>query len=954
MSGPASFQGTALFASQDQQLLATIARDPRQGVVLARRQVAFTDGTPSLDHAVAAATLGYALLYAEQFAEAADWFARAAAQLPIDDSALLGADLQRARLFLALLQGEATDISAWIALAASYDAADAPLAAARTRLGQMVRLNLQGLGAEALALADQIRPVFADHGTPDDGAWLERLTAVAYTNAGAFAESAAALDAAEASFVVLQYPAEIAKTWLERARLYEFQGRLRDALAVLEQVYTIVQEHNLALRIAFCAKHIGWLAALCGEYDRSLLFSLRAADQFAQLRRFADLADCDLNLGNIAYFAGLPELALAAYQRAEQIYTQHHLHRMQLICRRNRALVLRFTGNSSAALALLDKLEVEATQLSEQIELAEISFTRGLVYSDMAQSELAQVAFAQAETHFQALQNAASVGRTLLERGWLWLRQGDAQQAQPLLQQAAEMLHEQPIHRWRALYGLGHCAEVFGAEQVALNHYRAGCLLVGRLRQRLANEHASSGLFLQARALVEDALSLAARRDDGEAVLYLAELQRALTLIASSRTDTLQELQQDLAATAGAELHQFAQPAGAVTLQESLEARLRRRDVRLIDDESMLTPINIEALRDDLRRAFPGGWTLLVYMPCREQFVLAMLSEASIELMDIPFDAELRELLEQATTARYRPLTYAVMQQSPAAPLWPVLTNLSERLIPPSVRARLHPEQRLLIVAGGDVHQVPWASLRLDGRWLIEQCTPQILPGLAIWQHLLRRTAVGDATLLFGVSSFATGADTLDGVRATLDVAARWSEGSITRREDAAATVQFLRESGANGALRSYRLLQFATHGQLVGGSGVLAHLKLADDDLYYDAITRLNLGGALVVLSACESAASEVLPGDEIVGLSQAFIAAGARDVIASGWQLYDRTTPLLFELFYHELAAGYDPPTALARMQRLWLVQGTGDAQLDTVAKTPLIWGGLCAIGAGTLVQV
>lgn len=953
MSGPASLEGTAPLSASDQQIITTIARDPRQGVVLARRRYAASDRGHSLDLAIAAVLLGYALLYAEQFREAADWFAVAAAHLP-DDTSLLRADIQRARLFLALLKGEATEIIAWASLADSYDACGALLAAARTRLGQMIRLNLQGLVGEALALSAQIQFVFAEHGTAADRAWLARVTAVAHINAGAFVEAEAALDVAESGFTLLAYPAELAKTWLERARLYEFQGRLRDALSTLEQAYTVVREHDLPLRVAFCAKYLGWLAALLGEYDRSLLFSLRAIDQFAQLRRFADLADCDLNLGNIAYFAGLSELALAAYQRAEHIYAQHHLQRMQLLCRRNRALVLRFTGQVHAALALLDLLQVEATRLGEQIELAEISFIRGLVYTDLDQIDQADVAFAQAETHFQALGNQASAGRVFLEQGRLSLRQDNVRKARLLFQQAVDMLQEQPIHRWRALYGLGRCAEGFGDVQAALEQYREACLLVGRLRQRLANEHASSGLFLQAQELVEDSIGLAVRCNDGESVLYFAELQRTLTLIAATRADIVHELQQELVDVVMPDRDQFIQPDGATPLQQQLEARLRRRDVRLVDDEMVLVPINIQTLRADLRQTFPEGWTLLVYVPCREQIVLAMLTDTTIEILQLPYAAGLHELLEQATTPQYRPRTYAVIQPTPSVPPWPVLTSLGERLVPPTIQSRLHPDHRLLIVAGGELHNVPWAALRPSSRWLVEQCTPQLIPGLAIWQQLLRRKPMGDATLLIGVSQFATRAPALNGVRATLDVAARWSSGVVIRREDAAATVQFLRESVVNGSLHQYRVIQFATHGQLIGGNGVLAHLKLADDDLYYDTIARLSISGALVILSACEGAASEVLPGDELLGLSQAFITAGARDIIASGWQLYDRTTALLFDLFYHELAAGYDPPTALARMQRIWLTQGTGDLQLDAVAKTPFVWGGLCALGAGTRVRV
>lgn len=84
--------------------------------------------------------------------------------------------------------------------------------------------------------------------------------------------------------------------------------------------------------------------------------------------------------------------------------------------------------------------------------------------------------------------------------------------------------------------------------------------------------------------------------------------------------------------------------------------------------------------------------------------------------------------------------------------------------------------------------------------------------------------------------------------------------------------------------MRRYGLIHVATHGQLVTTSGLFAHLKLADDDLRYDDIVHIGLAGALVVLAACEGAAAEVLPGEEVLSLSRAFLAAGARGDQESG----------------------------------------------------------------------
>jgi CHAT domain-containing protein len=282
-----------------------------------------------------------------------------------------------------------------------------------------------------------------------------------------------------------------------------------------------------------------------------------------------------------------------------------------------------------------------------------------------------------------------------------------------------------------------------------------------------------------------------------------------------------------------------------------------------------------------------------------------------------------------------------------------VLKELGDRLIPARLRRRLRPEQRLLIVSSGSLHGLPWAALQVEERWLVEQVTPQLLPGLLAWQKLIRRSVQGNDALLVGVSAFGARAPALAGVQATLARIEGLWPGRVTRLEEAAASVSALFERAAQGGLRRYGLIQFATHGQLVANNGLFAHLKLADDDLLYDDILRLQLAGALVVLGACEGATSEVLPGEEILSLSRAFLSAGARDVIASEWQLYDKTAPFLFELLYRGLVAGLDAPTALAHTQRAWLRRETGDSELDLIARMPLVWASLCALGAGSSAQ-
>jgi CHAT domain-containing protein len=81
--------------------------------------------------------------------------------------------------------------------------------------------------------------------------------------------------------------------------------------------------------------------------------------------------------------------------------------------------------------------------------------------------------------------------------------------------------------------------------------------------------------------------------------------------------------------------------------------------------------------------------------------------------------------------------------------------------------------------------------------------------------------------------------------------------------------------------------------------------------------VIRLDLAGALVTLSACESGRNEVYAGDELIGLTRAFLGAGATTLVAGLWLVQDETTAELMENWYKLLSEGVGRATALRNAQ-------------------------------------
>jgi CHAT domain-containing protein len=82
--------------------------------------------------------------------------------------------------------------------------------------------------------------------------------------------------------------------------------------------------------------------------------------------------------------------------------------------------------------------------------------------------------------------------------------------------------------------------------------------------------------------------------------------------------------------------------------------------------------------------------------------------------------------------------------------------------------------------------------------------------------------------------------------------------------------------------------------------------------------ITRFKIHVGIVVLSGCSSGSADVLPGSGLMGLTRAWLAAGARAVVASHWPTPDDTGPL-FVCFYKHLREKPDagPAAALQEAQ-------------------------------------
>jgi CHAT domain-containing protein len=153
--------------------------------------------------------------------------------------------------------------------------------------------------------------------------------------------------------------------------------------------------------------------------------------------------------------------------------------------------------------------------------------------------------------------------------------------------------------------------------------------------------------------------------------------------------------------------------------------------------------------------------------------------------------------------------------------------------------------------------------------------------------------------------------------------------------------------------ISKYRILHIATHGLLNAErpqfTGVVLSLvgnKNEDGFLRTDEVFNLRLGSPLVMLSACETGLGKEKRGEGVMGLTRAFMYAGAPTVGVSLWSVADKSTAELMSSFYQRLLASSpaaSKPVAASAAMR--------DAQLAMIAgkkySAPFYWAPFVLVG-------
>jgi CHAT domain-containing protein len=363
--------------------------------------------------------------------------------------------------------------------------------------------------------------------------------------------------------------------------------------------------------------------------------------------------------------------------------------------------------------------------------------------------------------------------------------------------------------------------------------------------------------------------------------------------------------------------------------------RLERRNARYL---ALQSPVRHSLA--EIQRGLAGDTLALVYAAAHDDLLLFALSRHGVAHYRLGSLKEM-EAARQAWRASIERFLWLQAQMGSAyverhrqsllaAALEPAQVLYRTLLAP--ARAHLERYPRLVIVPDAGLHYLPFQALHDGTRYLAESHVVSYTPSLTALDFCRQLRPGSQGRML--VMAYSVGGRLPAVVAEARAIAPLFPEATLCCEEEARRPV-LVEGSG------EYEVVHLATHSRFRADSPLFSSLELADEPLWVYDVYNLRLRASLVTLSACDTGQGR-LRGQELLGLTRGFLAAGAASVLVSLWAVDDRSTAALMRAFYGRLQSGLNRAGALQAAQESML-------RSDTLAwRHPAHWAAFCLVGA------
>jgi len=782
--------------------------------------------------------------------------------------------------------------------------------------------------------------------------------------------------------------------------IYKSQGQYAQALDFYQQALTIEREVGDQAGEGVTLNNLGTVYHTQGQYIQALEYYQQALAIEREVGDRKNEGATLTNIGEVHNSQGQYAQALDFYQQALAIRREVGDRLGEDATLNNLATVYANLGQYSQALDFYQQALAIQREIGDRLGEGATLNNIGPIYSDQGQYDQALDYYQQALAIRREVGDREGEGKTLNGLGIIYYNQGQYAQALDYYQQALDIAREvgDQVNEGVALNNLGLLYSNQGQYKQALDNYQKALALRREVGDRegegitlknLGSLYGNQGQYAQALDYLQQAIAIfeelraiagndatrtsfiaqyadlyqkaafvAHQQQQDEQAFAFSEQGRARSFLDALMTGTVELSDQPAADLIAREQETYA---GWLAAQDALSKAKAQNppDSSLISD-----------LENQLTNAKQAHNEALQAIESRDDELAALVSGRSTVLsLD-----EIQNLLDDQTTL----VSYFVIDNDPGALAFIITrdsltvvelpdakpSNLKiavEELLPSLQDTHPQPLQdlytwliapiknqlktpRVGIIPHLALHYIPFAAVTDGQNYLGEQYQLFELPSAGslryIQQHAAQATNSG-AVIFGNPATKETGLPILPYAAAEAEAVAQTLEANDYT--GANATELQLRESVSGKAV-----LHLAVHGSYNQYNPLYSTLYLASDSngefdgrLEVHEIFGLNLKGSqLVVLSACETQLGQLSTGDEVVGMTRAFMFAGAPSVLASLWRVDDEATQPLMTAFYkHWREDGMNKAQALQAAQ--------ADVRANPKWESPYYWAAFVLSG-------
>lgn len=749
------------------------------------------------------------------------------------------------------------------------------------------------------------------------------------------------------------------------ALCYVGLGRAQEAIQTLDRALSIAKEAGLKKEEADCQKAKGSALVQLGKYTEALDWYRQALQTYQQVGLKAEpgfkqqLIEALGDLGNLEVRLGDVASAEKDFRRAVEIaeaikhprgITVNLIALGDLEWRRKRL---------PEAVALYGQALARANEAADRASTAGALIQLALTHRDLKQLDEAAQEAKQAREIARSTQARPLEVQALYAQGEIERARNRNEEALTYYSSGADLVREtgDPELTWRLDFGRGQSLEVLKRNQEALAAYENSVKTIELVRSGLREERFRAG-YLEDKYQVYVALvELLLKLGHADEAFVFAEKLRArsyLDMLNRGQPPIRNPTQRQTESALQNRIRELQRKLEEENAKPSPDQK--RQALELFSKELGDAEHDYENFLDDLRRTDPAyaavralsvpsgkqvgqrltaNTALIEYVMGEQNLVIFVLTSEGLRAKTVPVRASdlearvdtLRDLMLHKNTNEW---------MLPAAALYRTL------IAPIEEAGWLQGIKQLYIIPHSTLHYVPFAML-LKGdnsanHFLVDDYVLAYLPAAATLVYAGKPTRSSNTVLAMAPSS---------------------THLQYTQRESQSISELFPRqhmlllgsratESSFKRLADRYDVIHLATHGYFNKLNPLLSGVMLEPDAqedgrLEVHEILELKLNAELVTLSACDTALgsgyfAEVPAGDDLVGLTRAFMFAGAPSVLASLWEVNDRSAVQLMHSFYGQLRSG-DKATALAKAQREMRFWGP--------YRHPYYWGAFTLVG-------